>query len=57
MSYQKLWLPHLYIMESNKWVQRWVGKVFGVKSIRILVETFFFYQFCRSTPSFVKPLG
>ena len=26
MSYQKLWLPHLYTMESNKWVQKWVGK-------------------------------
>ena len=57
MSYQKLWLPHLYTKESNKWVQRCVGKVFGVKSIRILMETFSFYQFRGSTPSFVKPLG
>ena len=27
--------------------------MFGVKSIRILVETFSFYQFRGSTPSFV----
>ena len=26
MSYQKLWLPHLYTMESKKWIQRWVAK-------------------------------
>ena len=26
MSYPKLLLPHLYTMESNMWVQMWVGK-------------------------------
>ena len=29
----------------------------GVKSIRILVEIFSFYQFRESTPFFVKPLA
>ena len=32
-------------------------KVIGVKSIRILLEIFFFYQFYWSTPSFVKIFG
>ena len=31
--------------------------MFGVKRIRILVETFPFYQFRGSTSSFVKPFG
>jgi len=29
----------------------------GVKNIRILVETFSFYQFRGSTPFFVEPLA
>ena len=85
MSYQKLWLRHLYTMESNKynkkkikkkeilgcltknygclahlytmkstkWVQGWLDKSAWCKKS----ETFSFYQFLRSIPSFVKPLG
>ena len=33
MSYPKLWLPHLYTMETNKWVQRCVGKSVWCKKI------------------------
>ena len=39
------------------WVQK-VGRwILDVKSIRILVEIFSFYQFRESTPCFVKPLA